>query len=98
MQFVGRDAHNVAILRVHVADAEEVLAAAEEVMVEFAPERHCREARAGKLGERVQGEAVGVEEEDIEDEAGGDGRQWPGDRKIEGGHGFADAVRASPRD
>lgn len=87
VQFVRGDAHNVAVSGVHVADAEEVLAAAEEVMVELAPEGHGREAGAGELGERVQGQAVGVEEGDVEGEGGGDGRQWPGDDKVEGGHG-----------
>lgn len=80
VQFVGRDSHNVTVFGVHIADAEEVLAAAEEVMVELTPERHCCEARAGEFGKWVQSEAVGVEEEDIEDEGGRDGRQWPGAR------------------
>lgn len=97
VQFVGRDSHNVTVFGVHIADAEEVLAAAEEVMVELTPERHCCEARAGEFGKWVQSEAVGVEEEDIEDEGGRDGRQWPGGKQIEGRHGVADRVTARPR-
>ena len=93
VQFVRGDAHNVPVLGVHVADAEEVLAAAEEVVVEFAPEGHGREARAGELCERVQGEAVGVEEEDVEKERRGGSGHRPGEDKVEGVHGVADLVR-----
>ena len=89
VQFVRRDAHNVAIFSVHVADAEEVLAAAEEVMVEFEPKGHCCETGPGVLGKRVQCEAIGVEEENIESEAGGNGGQWPRDDDIEGAHGVS---------
>ena len=56
-------------------------------MIEFAPKGHRRKTRAGKFGERVQGEAVGVEENDIEDKRGGGDRQWPGNEKLEGTHG-----------
>ena len=62
VQFVGRDSHNVTVFGVHVANAEEVLAAAEKVMVKLTPQGHCCEARAGELGKRVQSKAVGVEE------------------------------------
>lgn len=45
--------------------------------------------RAGVFGKWVQSEAVGVDvEEDVEDEGGSDGRQWPGGEKVEGRHGF----------
>lgn len=97
VQFVGGDAHDVAVFGVHVTDAEDVLAAAEEIMVELAPEGHCCETRAGKFGEWMQSEAVGVEEDDIEDEGGSDDRQRPGDEKIEGRHGVADSVTVGPR-
>ncbi len=81
----------------HIADAEEVLAAAEEVMVELKPEGHCCEARAGEFSKWVQSEAVGVEEDHIEDEGGSDGRQWPDGEKIKGKHGVADFITAGLR-
>ena len=78
VQFVGRDSHNVAVLGVHVANAKQVLAATEEVMVELQPEGHCCQAWAGIFGKRMQGKAVSVEKEDIEGEGSGDeGGQWP---------------------
>lgn len=97
VQFVGRYSHDVTIFGVHIADAEEVLAAAEEVMVELKPEGHCCEAWAGELGKWVQSEAIGVEKDDIENERGNHGRQWPVDEDIEGRHGVADAVTAGSR-
>ena len=87
VQLVGGDAHDGTVFGVHVADAEEILAAAEEVMVEFAPQGYCWEERAGVLGQGVQSETVGVEEYDIEGKCGSDRRQWPSKEEIEGGHG-----------
>ena len=97
MQLVGSDSHDVTVFSVHVADSEEVLAAAEEVIVEFNPESCCCEARAREFGKWVQSEAVGVEEDDIEHEGGSNCGQWPGDEKIDGRHGVADLVTAVPR-
>lgn len=74
VQFVGADAHDVAVFGVHVADAEDVVAAVEEVIVEFVPESRRCEAWAGVFGKWVQSEAVGVEEDNVEDEGGSDGR------------------------
>ena len=68
VEFVGRDAHDVAVLGVHVADAKQVLAATEVVMVELAPEGHCCEAGAWKFSKRMQSQAVGIEEDYIEGE------------------------------
>ena len=87
VQLVGGDAHDGTVFGVHVADAEKILAAAEEVMVEFAPQGYRCEARAGKLGQGVQSETVGVEEQDIEGKSGSDRRQWVSKEKIGGGHG-----------
>lgn len=44
----------MAVFGVHIADAKEVLAATEVVMIEFTPEGHCCEARAGKFGKWMQ--------------------------------------------
>ena len=87
MQLVGGDAHDGTVFGVHVADAEKILAAAEEVMVEFTPQGYRCEARAGKFGQGVQSETVGVEEQDIEGKSGSDRRQWVSKEKIGGGHG-----------
>ena len=73
VQFIRADAHDVAVFGVHVADAENVVATVEEVIIEFIPEGHRCEARAGVFGKGVQSEAVGVEEEDVEDEGGSEG-------------------------
>ena len=86
-QLVGGDAHDGTVFGVHVADAEKILAAAEEVMVEFAPQGYCWEPGAGVLCQGVQSETVGVEEYDIESKCGNDRRQWPSKEKIEGGVG-----------
>ena len=80
------------VFGVHIANAEDVLATAEEVMVELQPESHCCKARAWEFGERVQSKTVNAEEYDIEDIRCSNGRQWPGDEKIEVRHdvsGFA---------
>lgn len=97
VQFVRSNSHDVTVFSVHVADSEEVLAPADEVMVKFNPESCCCEARAREFRKRVQSEAVGVEEDDIEHEGGSNCGQWPGDEKIEGSHGFAGSVTAGPR-
>ena len=85
------------VFGVHIADAEEVLAAAEEVMVELKQEGHCGEAGPGEFGKWVQSEAIGVEEDDIEDKGGSEGRQRPDGEKIAGRHGVVDLVKAGPR-
>lgn len=82
------------VFGVHIANAEDVLAAAEEVMVELQPESHCCKARAWEFGERVQSKTVSVEEYDIEDIRGSSGRQRPGDKKIEVRHDVADLALA----
>ena len=89
MQFIRRDAHDVTEFGVHIANAEDVLAAVEEVMVELQPESHCCEARPWAFGERVQSKTVSVEEYDIEDIRGSNGRQGPGDEKVEVRHDVA---------
>ena len=85
------------VFGMHVADAEEILAAAEEVMVELKPEGHCCKAWAREFGKWMQSEAVGIEEDDIEDEGGNDGRQGPDGKKIASRHGAANSVIAGPR-
>ena len=77
------------VFGVHIANAEDVLAAAEKVMVELQPESHCCKARAWEFGERVQSKTVSVEEYDIEDIRGSNGLQRPGDEKIEVRHDVA---------
>ena len=74
VQFVGAHAHDVTVFGVHVTDAEDVLATEEVVIIELIPEGGRCEAWAGVFGEWVQSKAVDVEEEDVEDEGGSDGR------------------------
>ncbi len=83
------------VFGVHIANAEDVLAAAEEVMVELQPESHCCKARAWELGKRVQSKTVSAEEYDIENIRGSNGRQWPGEEKIEIRHSIAELAPAS---
>jgi len=64
----------VAVFGVHVADFEEVLAAAEEVVVEFIPQGHGRQTGPRVAGQWMEREAVGVEEDDIQSKGGRDGR------------------------
>ncbi len=97
MQFIRRDAHDMTVFGVHVANAEDVLATAEVVMVKLKPEGHRCEARTGKFSKRVQGKAVGVEEYDIEDPRRSDARQGPGDEKIKGRHGVSQLATARPK-
>ena len=70
MQLVRGNAHNMPVFGVHVTDAEEVLPTLEEVVVELIPERHGREPGAGVFRQRVQGDAVGIEEDNVEHEGG----------------------------
>ena len=87
VEFVGGDAHDGAIAGVHVADAEDVLAAQPEVIIEFVSERDCGKTRPGKIGQRMEEEAVGVESCEVEEEGGGEGGDGPCCDNIEGGGG-----------
>ena len=65
------------VFGMHIADAEEVLTAANVVMIEFIEKRHCCETRAGELSKWMQGKAVGAEKDDIEDEGDSNCNYWP---------------------
>ena len=98
VQFIGSDAHDGTIFGVHIADAEDVLAVAEAVMVEFVKGGHGCNARPRELGKWMQSEAVGVEEDDIEQEGDNDGCQWPSGNQIEDRHGIADTATSRAKD
>ena len=98
VEFVGRDAHDGAVAGVHVADAEQVLAAEPEVVVEFVPERDRGKARARKPGQWVEEEAAGVESSKVEEEGGGKGGDGPCCDDVDGGGGSGGDVEGCHRD
>ena len=90
VQFPRSDSHDVTIFGVHITDPKDELATADEVMVEFEPGGGGCEARARELGKWMQSEAVGVEENDIEQERDNDDCECPSSKSVEDRHGVAD--------
>ena len=86
VQLVWSDAHDGTVFEVHVADDKDVLAVMEEIVIKFVPEAHCGEAGPWERGERVQGKAVCVEENNINNESDTKACPRPAGDDVEGPH------------